>query len=60
MVHLLFSWRARRISNVRNLELDDMAGIYSDSEIVELMNERKELDHDWHNQVHPRPKRGHD
>ena len=37
-----------------------MAGTYSDQEIAALLQERKPLPADWHNQIRLRPKRGHE
>jgi hypothetical protein len=36
-----------------------MAGIYSNTEIAALMQERKPLPSDWRSRIRPRPKRGH-
>lgn len=37
-----------------------MAGTYSDQEIAALLQERRPLPADWHNQIRLRPKRGHE
>ena len=37
-----------------------MASPYSDQEIAALLQERKPLPTDWHNQIRLRPKRGHE